>query len=311
MDQEPGFFRQLAQLVKTSWQHSAPEQGTRLKTIIRWLTPNGGTILIALLLVFTQSVWANNLSSTTNAGLSATTINYQGRLADSTGSPITDDNVPVTFTIYDASEGGNALWNESHVVNIANGLFNVGLGDYTSGGIPTNIWNGDRYLEITVEDETLTPRELIRSVPVAGMALTVPDRAITSSKAALTHGQVFGTVSVLDLTNTPQVVPGLSFTVSATTPQVLQLAITVDTVHQNWDCATLMAAPYVDGVIVYPPMTQWIYPDGNLRISLSTIRQINLPAGNHLIETRAYCEGPSGGQIYANQSHMSYILFSQ
>jgi len=40
------------------------------------------------------------------------------------------------------------------------------LGSQTSGGIPTSTWNGDRYLEITVGGETLSPRELIRSVPI-------------------------------------------------------------------------------------------------------------------------------------------------
>jgi hypothetical protein len=58
------------------------------------------------------------------------------------------------------------------------------LGSKTSGGIPTTTWNGDRYLEITVGGETLEPRELIRSVPIAGMALTVPDGSITSDKIA-------------------------------------------------------------------------------------------------------------------------------
>jgi hypothetical protein len=59
------------------------------------------------------------------------------------------------------------------------------LGSKTSGGIPTTTWDGDRYLEITVGGETLEPRELIRSVPIAGMALTVPDGAITSEKLSL------------------------------------------------------------------------------------------------------------------------------
>jgi hypothetical protein len=67
----------------------------------------------------------------------------------------------------------------------------VGLGSQTSGGIPTTTWNGDRYLEITVGGETLEPRELIRSVPIAGMALTVPDGAIESRHIAL--GDAFAT----------------------------------------------------------------------------------------------------------------------
>jgi len=69
-------------------------------------------------------------------------------------------------------------------VMVSDGLFSVGLGSRTTGGIPTTTWNGDRYLEITVGGETLSPRELIRSVPIAGMALTVPDRAIGASQIA-------------------------------------------------------------------------------------------------------------------------------
>ena len=75
---------------------------------------------------------------------------------------------------------------EVHVVDVTDGLFSVGLGSQTSGGIPTNVWDGDRYLEITVGGETLSPRELIRSVPIAGMALTVPDGAIGSKQMSPT-----------------------------------------------------------------------------------------------------------------------------
>ncbi|MCP4537575.1 MAG: hypothetical protein GY832_10545, partial [Chloroflexi bacterium] len=86
----------------------------------------------------------------------------------------------------DAATGGSIVWGpEAHpAVPVSEGLFSVGLGSQTGGGIPTTTWNGDRYLEITVGGETLSPRELIRSVPIAGMALTVPDGAITASKLA-------------------------------------------------------------------------------------------------------------------------------
>ena len=49
---------------------------------------------------------------------------------------------------------------------VSGGLFSVGLGSQTGGGIPTSAWNGDCYLEITVGGETLSSRELIRSVPI-------------------------------------------------------------------------------------------------------------------------------------------------
>jgi len=110
-------------------------------------------------------VWAKPLASPASApGPSATTVNYQGLLADSGGNPL-DGTYGMTFALYDASTGGNLMWGpESHAaVPVSEELFSVGLGSQTSGGIPTSTWNGDRYLEITVGGETL----ISSPVPVA------------------------------------------------------------------------------------------------------------------------------------------------
>jgi len=156
----------------------------RLARALRWFLPNGGTLLLAAALILTQQVWAKPLASPVSApGPSATTVNYQGRLADSGGTPL-DGTYGMSFSLWDAATGGSLVWGpEGHTaVPVSEGLFSVGLGSQTSDGIPTNAWNGDRYLEITVGGETLSPRELIRSVPVAGMALTVPDGAIDAAQ---------------------------------------------------------------------------------------------------------------------------------
>ncbi len=145
-----------------------------------------GALLVISLLALTTSVWARPLLEAANTpGPNATTVNYQGRLADAAGAPLSGDYA-MTFALWDAPSGGSLVWGpESHAaVPVSEGLFNVGLGSLTSGGIPTSAWDGDRYLEITVGGETLTPRELIRSVPIAGMALTVADGAITSAQIA-------------------------------------------------------------------------------------------------------------------------------
>jgi len=165
---------------------SMPTQASRLTRLLHWLTPNGGTLILILLLIFTQNIWAGPAATATNApGPSATTINYQGRLADSGGTPI-NGTQGMTFALYDAPSGGNLVWGpESHpAIAVSDGLFSVGLGSQTGGGIPTSVWNGGRYLEVTVGGETLSPRELIRSVPIAGMALTVPDGAVTQAQAS-------------------------------------------------------------------------------------------------------------------------------
>jgi hypothetical protein len=157
---------------------------SRLRQVLRWLTPNGGTLLLVLVLVLAQRAWAWPAPNAGAAGLNApgpstTTINYQGRLADAAGNPLTGIYA-MSFSLYDTPSAGTRVWGpESHpTVQVSSGLFSVGLGSQTSGGIPTTTWNGDRYLEITVDGETLGPRELLRSVPVAGLALTVPQMRI-------------------------------------------------------------------------------------------------------------------------------------
>jgi hypothetical protein len=142
-------------------------------------------LLLVAVLILTQNVWARQAAAPNAPGPSATTVNYQGRLADDAGVPLTG-TYGMSFALYDAVEGGTLIWGpENHTaVPVSEGLFSVGLGSQTSGGIPTTTWNGDRYLEITVGGETLSPRELIRSVPIAGMALTVPDGAIEAHHLA-------------------------------------------------------------------------------------------------------------------------------
>jgi hypothetical protein len=140
--------------------------------------------VLALLLVGARQVGALNrvlAPAAQTVGDSFSTINYQGRLADNSGQP-EDGTFAMSFAIYDAATDGNLIWGpEEHTVEVSDGLFSVGLGSKTSGGIPTSVWRGDRYLEISVNNEALAPRELLRSAPVTQMALDVAAGTITST----------------------------------------------------------------------------------------------------------------------------------
>ena len=199
---------------------SQDKQQNHQGRFLRWIMPNGGTLLLVAILILTANVWAKPLVTTTNApGPSATTVNYQGRLADSGGTPITQNDVTLQFAIYDALVDGGLIWpaadTETHIVDVVDGLFSVGLGSATAGGIPTSVWNDDRYLEITVGTQVLSPRELIRSVPIAGMALTLPDGVVDgamlaetgfgSSNVALSNFVIRGPVTGADLTDISEV----------------------------------------------------------------------------------------------------------
>ena len=128
---------------------------------------------------------------------SATLFSYQGQVSDAAGSPITNPALPMTFKLYKVVTGGTPCWTEAHTgsnaVNVLNGLFHVLLGQITA--IPASCLTGDAYLELVVNVETLSPRELLTSVAYAveaGQAQTVPDGSITNPKLALLGGLGLG-----------------------------------------------------------------------------------------------------------------------
>src|SRR3989339_377520 len=94
-------------------------------------------------------------------------MNFQGKLTDSGGNPITSA-VEVVFTIYDASSGGTVLWTETIAgLTPDQGLINQELGLATP--ITSGIFSGDtRYLAIKVgADAEMTPRIPLATVPFA------------------------------------------------------------------------------------------------------------------------------------------------
>jgi|GEM_PF-1538895 len=108
-------------------------------------------------------------------------INFQGTLADSSGSPITGVR-DLDFNLYADSAGGSSLWNESHTsVTVADGLFRVSLGSISP--FSDSLFNGQvLWLEIAVETETMAPRSKIVSVPYS-VRSTKTDHAVTADSA--------------------------------------------------------------------------------------------------------------------------------
>ncbi len=102
-----------------------------------------------------------------------TTITWQGKLLDASGNAITQNNVAMTFAMFDASTGGTQLWPASGVVtktvNVAQGLYSVQLGTGVGDDIAFTaaLFDGlTPWLEVKVGTETL-PRTEITNVPFA------------------------------------------------------------------------------------------------------------------------------------------------
>jgi hypothetical protein len=99
-------------------------------------------------------------------------INYQGELRRlATAQPVPDGSYSMVFRILDAETAGTELWRGVHSdlnanpVMIANGDFSVILGSGTGNALSPSVFGKrpDVWLEITIEGETLKPRQRITS----------------------------------------------------------------------------------------------------------------------------------------------------
>ncbi len=92
-------------------------------------------------------------------------IDYQGYLADASGFPIVG-SIDVVFSLWDAASGGEKLWEATRTVEVNKGYFSCDLG--AENPLPPNLFSGaERYLQLTINGENLSPRKSLASVPYA------------------------------------------------------------------------------------------------------------------------------------------------
>jgi hypothetical protein len=122
---------------------------------------------------------------TVAASAVTSSINYQGRLTDSAGEPLSG-TYTMTFRLYDVVSGGAALDTDTNTVEVTDGLFNTNIDFNQSYFDGRALWLG-----ITVGgDEEMTQRQELKPVPYA----------LSLVPGARIDGSVSG--SVLEINNT-------------------------------------------------------------------------------------------------------------
>jgi hypothetical protein len=135
-------------------------------------------------------------------------LSYEGQLFDASGNPV-NGIVSLKFEIFDAATAGNSLWSDTlSAVAVVDGLYSLTLGTTTGDPFPPGLFDGSlRYVEITVNADTLSPRQSIGSVAYAITAdslqggalaidssngnLTFNGNSIVSSSGAWAGGDLF------------------------------------------------------------------------------------------------------------------------
>ncbi len=107
-------------------------------------------------------------------------LSFQGRLTDSSGNPIVAET-EIYFQLWNKDIGGTMLYttldngNSQTVIPDENGIFSITIGKSHGPEIPADVFseNAEIWLEITVDDETMEPRQPIATVAYALNAETL------------------------------------------------------------------------------------------------------------------------------------------
>lgn len=113
------------------------------------------------------TVWVCVLAAAINLWAQAPEMfRYQGRLVD--GTNLVNAALPMSFKLYDALSDGTLIYEDFSSVLVVDGLYSTMIGnDTVSGSLTDALTNATVYLEITIDGQTLSPRERLVSVPYA------------------------------------------------------------------------------------------------------------------------------------------------
>lgn len=167
-----------------------------------------GVLLVLVFLVafsFTRAGVYTRTHTRVKAATSST-LNFQARLLNASGSIVSDGSYDVEFNLYSVSNGGTAQWTETQTVAVKSGYLSAYLGSTTPfpGAID---WSQEQWLTMNVEgDGEMTPRLKLTAVPYAFRA---------AQAAGITNGSgVLGADDILQKAPTSvqslsSVLPGL------------------------------------------------------------------------------------------------------
>jgi hypothetical protein len=120
------------------------------------------------------------------------TLNYQGYLTNSAGTPINGARA-MTFRLYSASSGGAALWTEAQPsVNVVNGIFDTTLGSITP--LPPLPFDVPYWLTVQISPDLveMSPRQ---QVTASAYAIRAANADALAPTATVAGAQITGTVS--------------------------------------------------------------------------------------------------------------------
>ena len=103
-------------------------------------------------------------------------VAHQGRLLDANGDPLTGIYT-LYFELFSSLEGGTSVWDEEQTVTVSNGHYATLLGVETPLALD-DVEGASPYVQVSIDDVALSPRQPLNAVPFALQAGTAHDLAL-------------------------------------------------------------------------------------------------------------------------------------
>jgi hypothetical protein len=232
---------------------------------------------------------------------SPTTFVYQGRLADTSGTPISTTTSNVVFAIYAAASGGTALYTSAPQTISPDkfGVFTIKLGP-----VGASVFDGtERYLGIKIgSDAEMTPRQVIASTPYSLNTNAIANNAVTAAKIADEPGVAYGHPAD----------PNALIALSATAKALASVTITAPTagyVNLTAWCSVFINHTYGtwDNVLLKISKTSAEVGTPSFQVSVTRIPG-ELPTGSNSLCTPATLNGIFAVSAGANTFYLNGLI---
>ena len=206
------------------------------------------------------------------------TFSHQGKLLDSSGNPVADGNYTVVYRLYHEVTDGTAVYTDTNTVAITDGYFNSSFGAID---VDPKIFSERTWLEVTVNGETLAPRQYMQGAPYAS-GLVAGSAAIGSQPITYTYSGYDNLGSSFFVANTDSSAMGGSGLTAVNTAELVNgspakldaaairgLSIDTDLDSFTGTYAGIFVSEDYRGIYVHGDSSNWYaaYFDGDVNIA--------------------------------------------
>ncbi len=170
--------------VKRHFAYTGLRKNRTPDAIKRWLVGVVFVLVISSLLTVVYTYTRGGEGERAYAATTST-LNFQARLQNASGSLVADGNYTIQFKLYTAVTGGTNEWTETQTVSVKNGYLSAYLGSVTPFSASID-WSQEKWLTMNVNsDGEMTPRIKLTGVPFAF-------RAGLADALSITGGSLIG-----------------------------------------------------------------------------------------------------------------------